>query len=149
MILLSCLKHYKDLFCSNIGEWTKPLVDIPLKDKSNTYNARALPIPDICLEYFKKYLDILVTIGVMTKINRSEWAAPSFIIPKKYGWVRFISDFWWLNKQVKHTPYPLTHIKDMLNKQSNFTSDTTLYLIMGYYNILLTYGANKICMINT
>ena len=39
------------------------------------------------------YLDRLVAIGVLTKINCSEWAAPNFIIPKKDGRVRFISDF--------------------------------------------------------
>ena len=40
-------------------------------------------------------------------------------------------------------PYPLTHIKDMINKISNFNYATTLYLIMGYYNILLTDAAKK------
>ena len=46
-------------------------------------------------------------------------------------------------------PYPLPNIKDMLNKLPNFTYATTLYLIMGYYNILLTNAANKVCMITT
>jgi hypothetical protein len=35
----------------------------------------------------------LESIGVLTKINRSEWAAPTFIIPKKDGRVRFVIDF--------------------------------------------------------
>ena len=60
----------------------------------------------------------LVAIGVLKKINSSEWATPSFIIPKKDGRVRFISDFGRLNKQIKRKPYPLPHIKDMLNKLS-------------------------------
>ena len=95
------------------------------------------------------FLDRLVAIGVLTKINCNEWAALSFIIPKKDGQVRFISDFRRLNKQTKLTPYPLSHIKDMLNKLSNFTYATTLYLMMGYYNILLTDVARKLCMITT
>ena len=28
VILLSCLKWYKDIFDGNLGEWTSPLVDI-------------------------------------------------------------------------------------------------------------------------
>ena len=67
------------------------------------------------IEHFNKYLDILVSLGAPTKLNRSELAAPSFIIPKKYGRVRFISDFKRLNKTLKLTPYPLPHIKGMLN----------------------------------
>ena len=44
VILLSFLKRYEDLFDGNAGEWTGPPVDIPLKEESNTYHARALPI---------------------------------------------------------------------------------------------------------
>ena len=94
-------------------------------------------------------MDKLFAIGVLTKINRSEWAGPSFIILNKYGRVRYISDFRRLNKKIKRTPYPLTHIKDMINKISNFTYATTLYLIMGYYNISLTDAAKKVCTITT
>jgi len=32
----------------------------------------------------------LVKIGVLKKVNSSEWAAPTFIVPKKDGSARFI-----------------------------------------------------------
>ena len=93
------------------------------------------------------YLDRLVAIGKLKKNYHSEWATPSFIIPKKGGQVRLISDFRRLNDQIKCTLCPLPHIKDMLNKLSNFYYSTTLDLKMGYYNIFLTDAANKLCMI--
>ena len=71
-------------------------------------------------------------------MNHSEWAAPVFIIPKKDGRVRFVTDFRKLNAQIKLSPYPLPHIKDMLLKVSNFTYATALDLVMGYYNIRLS-----------
>ena len=49
VILLSCLKCYEDLFNGNIGEWTGPPVDTPLKDEFKTYRAHAFPIPVIRL----------------------------------------------------------------------------------------------------
>ena len=101
------------------------------------------------MEAFKKDLDRLEKLGVLTKRNRSEWAAPSFIIPKKDGRVRFVSDFRKLNRQLKRAPYPLPHIKDMLYKLSNFSYATTLDLIMGYYNITLTDAAKQLCTITT
>ena len=97
----------------------------------------------------KKDLDILVAIGVLPKINRSEWDATSFIIPKKDDRVRFISNFRQLNKKIKRTPYYLPHIKYMFNNLSNFTYATTLYLLMVNYNIFLTDAAKRVCTMTT
>ena len=83
------------------------------------------------------------------KNNHREWAAPRFIIPKKDGQVRFIYYLSLLKKKIKHRPYTIPHIKDMLNKIYNFTHAMTLYLIMGYYNISLTDAAKKVCTITT
>jgi hypothetical protein len=43
------------------------------------------PVPRIHLKTFKKELDHLVRIGVLAAKQESEWASPSFIIPKKDG----------------------------------------------------------------
>ena len=53
-------------------------------------------------------------------VFQDRWAAPAFIVPKKDGRVRFVSDFRWLNKMIKCMPYPLPHIKDMLLKVTHF-----------------------------
>jgi len=45
------------------------------------------------MQTLKAEVERLVKIGVLKKENHSEWAAPTFIIPKKDGSVRFISDF--------------------------------------------------------
>ena len=90
-----------------------------------------------------------MSISVLTKVNRSKWAAPTFILPKKDGRVRFVTDFRKLNKQIRRNPYPLPHIKDMLLKVSHFTYATALDLVMGYYNIRLSDDAKKICTITT
>lgn len=148
-LLLALLKRNESLFDGQLGKWEGDPVDIPLKENAKPYHARAFPIPKIYEDTFKKDLDRLVSIGVLTKVNRSEWAAPSFVIPKKDNRVRFISDFRKLNSQIKRTPYPLPHIKDMLLKVSNFTYATALDLVMGYYNITLTDDAKKLCTITT
>ena len=61
-------------------------------------------------------IDRLCKLGVLKKVNRSEWAAPSFVIPKKDGIVRFISDFRELNERIKRKPFPIPKIQDMLLK---------------------------------
>ena len=149
MLLLALLKKHETLFDGQLGEWKGEPVDIPLQEDAKPYHARAFPVPHIHEATFKKDLDRLVSIGVLTKVNRSEWAAPAFIIPKKDGRVRFVTDFRRLNKQIKRSPYPLPHIKDMLLKVSHFSYATALDLVMGYYNITLSDDAKKICTITT
>jgi hypothetical protein len=50
----------------------------------------------------------LCEVGVLRKVNRLEWAAPTYIIKKKNGSARFISDFRELNKRdfTKTLSYP-------------------------------------------
>ena len=55
----------------------------------------------------KKEENRLIKIGVLKKINNSQWAAPTFIIPKINVTLRFISDFRELNKIIKIKPFPI------------------------------------------
>jgi hypothetical protein len=72
-------------------------------------------------------------IGVLEECNDSEWGAPTFIIPKKDGRIRFISDFHKLNQYLKRKPFPIPKIQDMLLKLKGFTYVSALDLNMGYY----------------
>jgi Reverse transcriptase (RNA-dependent DNA polymerase) len=80
-------------------------------------------------------------------VNQSEWAAPTFIIPKKDGSVQFISDFRELNKRIKRKPYPILKIQDMLLKLEGFQWATSLDLNMGYYHIELSLFSKRLCTI--
>jgi hypothetical protein len=148
-LLLALLKKHEPLFDGQLGDWKTDPVEIPLKEGAQPVHARSFPIPHIYEQTFKKDLDRLVSIGVLTKVNHSQWAAPTFIVPKKDGRVRFVTDFRKLNKLIKRSPYPLPHIKDMLLKVSDFKYATALDLVMGYYNIRLSDDAKKICTITT
>ena len=64
-------------------------------------------------------------------MNRSEWAAPTFIIPKKDGTVRFINDFRELNKRIRWKPFPIPKIQDLMMKLEGFQYATILDLNMG------------------
>ena len=80
----------------------------------------------------------LSEIGVLKKVNRSEWAAPSFVIPKKDGTVQFINDFQELNNRIRRKPCPIPNIQDMPLSLEGFQHATSLDLNMGYYHIELS-----------
>ena len=95
----------------------------------------------------KTECDRLVKLGVLEECQESEWAAPTFIIPKKNNTVRFISDFRKLNAALKRKPYPIPKIQDMLQKLEGFKYATALDLNMGYYTIRLNPDAQNLCTI--
>ena len=91
--LAKLLRKYKALFDGQLGRWHGQDVKLELKEGVKPYHARAYNIPRCHIQTLKSEVERLVKIGVLKKVNRSEWAAPTFIIPKKDGSVRFISDF--------------------------------------------------------
>ena len=141
------LSNYKDLFDGTLGHWKDELYHIELKENAKPYHARAYPIPKSYEETLKMEVKRLCELNVLKRINRSEWGSPTFIIPKKDGTVRFISDFRELNKQIKRKPFPLPKIQDLLLKLEGFQYATSLDLNMGYYHIELSPDSKKLCTI--
>ena len=97
-MLLSLLLDYESLFDGTLGDWNRPPVSIELKDGAKPYHGRPYPIPQIHKATLMKEIDRLVGIGVLKRQTSSEWASPTFLIPKKDMTVRTISDFQELNK---------------------------------------------------
>ena len=120
------LKRYEDLFDGTLGRWNMDDYNIELRPDATPYHARAFPIPQIHTATLKLEVERLCEAGVLRRVNHSEWAAPTFIIPKKDGSVRFISDFRELNKRIKRKPYPIPKIQDMLLKLEGFQYATSL-----------------------
>ena len=57
---------------------------------------------------FKKETKRLVILLVTEEANDSEWGALSFVQPKeKTNRVRFLIEFWKLNRHLKRKPYEL------------------------------------------
>jgi hypothetical protein len=74
---------------------------------------------------------------------------PSFVIPKKNGTVRDVTDFTKLNLLLKHrmSPIPIPKIADMIHSIEGFNFASALDLNMGYYHIKLDPDAQKLCTI--
>jgi hypothetical protein len=145
--LHEALTEYSDLFDGTLGKWNMGAYDIELRPEVTPYHARAFPIPKAYTDTLKVEVDRLVEAGVLKQVNRSEWAAPTFIIPKKDGSVRFISDFRELNKRIRRKPFPIPKIQDMLLKLEGFKYATSLDLNMGYYHIELSPHSKQLCTI--
>jgi hypothetical protein len=106
---------------------------------------RPYPVPHTHQVVFKKELDPLCEIGVLTRIGATKWAAPIFIIPKKDGQVRWVSNF----QERKHKIYPLQQIQDISSSCQGYKYLTKLNILMQYYTFELTDHAKELCVIIT
>ncbi len=115
------------------------------QENATPYHAKPFPIPKAYEPTTRKECERFEQIGVWYHNPDSEWAAPTFIQPKKTGDVRIPTDLRELNKCIVRKPYPLPKIQDMLQKLESFSYATALDLSMGYYHIPLDKASQKLC----
>ena len=96
--LLELLTEFEELFDGTLGDWITEPVSFELKEGTKPYHGRSFRVPKSRKETTIKELNMLCDLGVLEFQPASEWASPSFIIPKKDNTVCFISDFREVNK---------------------------------------------------
>ena len=145
--LLKLLEEFEELFDGTLGDWQTEPISLKLKPDAKPYHGRPFPVARVHLDTLKKEVKRLEEIGVLKRQPTSEWASPTFIIPKKNKQVRFISDFREVNKRIVRTPFPIPKISTVLQEMEGFTYASALDLNMGYYTIRLDPDSQKICTI--
>ena len=83
--VLSLLYKHQSLFEGKLGLWNTPPVSLELEENAKPFHARAFPIPQIHEATIRKECERLCKEGVLEKDSNSQWAAPTFIVPKKEG----------------------------------------------------------------
>jgi len=79
------LCKYEALFDGQLGRCHGQEVKLELQEGAKPYHACAYNVPRCHMQTLKAEVERLVKIDVLKKANRSEWAAPTFIIRKKDG----------------------------------------------------------------
>ena len=99
-LIYRLLQNHENIFDGTLGNYTHIEYRIELLEGAQPYHAKPFPIPKTHEKTIKIEVNILVNIGVLKRKNKSEWAAPTFVIPKKNGTVWLISDFRELSKTI-------------------------------------------------
>ena len=146
-LLHELMCKHESLFDGTLGKWEADPYEIELRKDAKPYHAKAFPVPRIHQKTMRNEVERLVEAGVLRKVNRSEWAAPTYIIKKKNGGARFISDFRQLNTRIKRKPYPIPKIQEMLQNLEGFSHASSIDLNMGYYHIELSPASKRLCTI--
>jgi len=143
--LIKVLKAYPEMYEGAIGTLNIAPVHFELKKDAQPYHTRPFPVPKAYESLTKEECRRFEDAKIWHHTLDSTWAAPSFIVPKKTGDVRVVTDFRELNKWIVRKPYPLPKILDILQKMEKFKFATAVDLRKGYYHIPLDKATQKLC----
>ena len=84
------LQQYPVLFSGKLGLYPHGKVHLDLIEDAKPIHLHPYAVPHVQVPLFKKELERLCSIGVLERCGASEWGAPTFIVPKKDGRVRWV-----------------------------------------------------------
>jgi hypothetical protein len=145
--LKALLYKFEHLFDGTLGDWNTEPVSFKLKEGVKPFQLSPFLVPKIHEDTLKKEIQRLCNLGFLKPQVASEYQSLSFIIPKKNGTVRVVSDFRVLNSKLQRVAFPIPRIQDILTSLNGFTYATSIDHTMGYYTIRLTPQAQTLCTI--
>lgn len=146
----SLLHEYEDIFSEPKGHIKGFKAKILLKDDATPKFLKARPIPYALLPKVDKELIEMESLGVIERIDHSDWASPLVVVPKPNGKIRITGDFKnTVNSQLNITQYPIQCPEQLFISVSGGEKFSKLDGRNAYHQLELEESCKKFLVINT
>ena len=143
------LNRHKNVFDKGLGTIKGFKADIKLQDGAKPVFCKARPVPYALRQKVEEELDRLESIGVVKKVERSDWASPIVCVPKKDGSIRICGDFKVsVNKVLLDNPYPLPDTEDIFATLGSGTVFSKIDLSNAYQQMELNPESQHYLTVN-
>ena len=108
---LSGMKNeFPRVFSEGLGQYTKTEVRFELNDNIRSVFKAKMNVPFTTLDSVNQELERSEKMGVISKVDYSDWATPTVYVKKKNKKIRVSADFsTWLDNCFKDHTYPYLH----------------------------------------
>ena len=146
------LDKYAEVFKDELGtlKLMKARLQVQTQATPKFHKPRAVPFA--LKEALERELARLQQLGVLKKVDHSEWAAPIIIVPKRDGCLRVCRDYKvTINSVLVVDKYPLPKPEDLMARLAGVQKFSKLDLshMHAYQQILLDDDSQKFVTINT
>ena len=149
-LLEGILTKFENIFEGRPGTFRDLEVSFDLKENIKPFYGRPYPVPEAHKKIFKGALDEMIENGILEKTYEdTDWASPTFGVPKKNNAIRIVSDFRRLNQAIKRSPWPIPTIMELLHTCGGLTYATAIDQIMGYWSITMARKIRELLTIIT
>lgn len=148
--LQGVLGKHKELFKEGYGKIKDFKATIRVQSDAKPIFHKPRPVPYALRESVEKELERLQKNGIVTQVERSDWAAPIVVVPKKDKAVRLCGDYKvTVNRCILPEEYPLPNAEDLFATLAGGTVFSKIDLSFAYQQLQLDPESEQYLTINT
>ena len=138
------------MFSEGLGQCMKTEVRFELKDNIRPVFKAKRNVPFLALDAVNQELEYLEKMEVISKVDNSDWAAPTVYVKKKNKKIRVCANFSTrLNDSLKKHIYPLPSPEDIFSKLNGGKAFSKIDLSKAYLQVKVDKECSKLLAINT
>ena len=146
----SLLQKYDELFRDELGTLKGITARLVVDENATPKFFKPRPVPYAIRGAIEQDLDRLESLGVLEKINHSEWAAPIVPVPKADGSIRICGDYKvTINPALQVDQFPMPRPEDLFATLTGGQKFSKLDLTHAYQQVLLHPESRPYLAINT
>lgn len=146
----SMLQKYSEVFEEGIGTLKGIQARIVVEYGATPKFCKARPVPYALRPKVEAELEKLGTDGILSRVDRADWATPVVPVPKQNGSIRICEDFkMTINPVLKAEEYPLPRIEDIFSNLAGGTLFSVIDLAKAYHQMEIEEDSRKYVTLNT